>query len=876
MTLKIDNSYINNLIKTLQKQSTPTGTNEKTARTAIDILRQATESNITMQLDDLHISVLDLSEPTKNDLFAAIAKHAMKNQNFPPHLLNVLVDALIKTKRTDFEKGEETYTPFLYLFSLLPPEDRTKESIQYLVKAMTEQNWFEWEDEDQQEKTLANLPQLELIAPQRMKDVFRLVAEDPNVAQYCNANIFFALKSADPTILTDSHAILKARLAANIAKPEEVAALSRMLIENAKSFDIPENMLKQAVRFHLLDMMDKRACPKEERNELTDLMLKLLFSGTTVFDNNNIDKPFESLMSIPQADRNQFVDLILNVREKMQGLHTDFIHFISLMPKGDWSEQSIEDAVKAVITCKNAKNFYEDMLRVAPEYRREVFLLVREQPERQHNGVLFLTLRDHYPHILQASYDFLSKQMDEAAQDPKKLYGLAKIVIDNRRKLALYDVNPLVQKAVSSLAIADPKALRDPKNPYRIYQSFIQTPEPLVACVMPVENKKTVNIGELRKLGASALTFADLPTVDKTLLSNIMKSLLNPSSEEKGKQIAVYLEEEKKVDESVGLETAVNLTRMSEMLVGNFSLIKQGLGVKEKEGVIPNYLFCLYSIVDEIAHMSTTPDGTGLTPQEKAVIGLAKYLARCSTGQEEALIAYYNGMGARRAVPVMREQKEEHVVGLVNEGVQTYLDGLFNDESVLKEAIGGNIQRIDQTVHQQKYLRNRLHKQLGFRWIVSFDDSTKTIYNSLVQATPDDLVKPFVAKITPGKLVQAVLPRINQAIVNQNAILTPILEMIEKRFPDSSSQGFTVPYVKEEEYREIIKFLKERFHINQEDMDRYTAMDLDEQFDQICAEYHSAIKEDKVKEILAKRDVYILSEEGAAKLLEALNLIKGQ
>ncbi len=221
----------------------------------------------------------------------------------------------------------------------------------------------------------------------------------------------------------------------------------------------------------------------------------------------------------------------------------------------------------------------------------------------------------------EALYNYLSETLDAAAVSSRFAgYSLSNKIIYNYLALGLNEEHPLFQKAVAIKIMADPESIKNPKNPYNIYNSLLQKialvdiPVPSVdidglLCSLDVQGLQA---------GRRKLTFGDLPEIDKQFFEKTFTTL------------------EARVSND-GITKAKTNTLKGTLIP--YLLKTSG---KPHENA-PQSLLQLYTVIAYLSTLSTEiKNGQQLSEQEDELLAFANYIRECKTGQEDGLAGYYN------------------------------------------------------------------------------------------------------------------------------------------------------------------------------------------------------------------------------------------
>ena len=278
--------------------------------------------------------------------------------------------------------------------------------------------------------------------------------------------------------------------------------------------------------------------------------------------------------------------------------------------------------------------------------------------------------------------------------------------------LLLWEDHPLFQLAIETAIITDPSKLTDKKNPFKIYFELQKgLPAPLVL------------------KGLEQLKFKDLPKdVDKNSLKNLIQAL-------KKRIESLSSEIQSKTLQEI-TSTGYSLEEIERNLLSINNLL---LTTGKPEDQVDMTVFQLFVIVSDMLKADTKIKSPPyLSEQEDKLLLLGKHLLSCMTGKKDAIAKLYNLLEKPLDPKLPADEKLEQFTH--NTVQKNYQEVLESDEFLEKSC---NTSSVSQKSHQTLYLKNLLHVYVGFLHRLQFDRHTGVLYNALIDADIEELIKAF-------------------------------------------------------------------------------------------------------------------------------------
>ena len=412
---------------------------------------------------------------------------------------------------------------------------------------------------------------------------------------------------------------------------------------------------------------------------------------------------------------------------------------------------------------------------------------------------------------------------------------------------------PSCKKRLEAYTTSVPEALKRPKNPYTLFQNLKTLQEPWVICQPPEVEGMKINIDKFREVGnAAPLTFADLPKIDRNLISDMLGRLKNRS------RVGPYLKG----------NFEISFEKLESLLLGEHSLVAKLLRIEPHDRPISNDLYYLYTIIFAISNTpaknSNRPEDP-LTEQEGRLVAFALCLMNCSTGQSDAFAMYFNTLPLR--VGEGREKGQERLVSLIDNSIQSQLSKIVSDEQLVLQLM--RKERDDQISHQVAYLKNRLRKQMGLKQEVTFDANSGNIDDTLLNATAQELLPPVIQRCTPPYLIDGVKEDMDTLLCSDQTLIQPILKYIQTKFIDISERNiFQIRELSEKDYISLFEDVRLRYPDTKDDLSDLTEKtleQLEEIFEEIQDKFAAIPKDEAVRKF--KEEHFVLTKEGVQKLL---------
>jgi hypothetical protein len=328
-------------------------------------------------------------------------------------------------------------------------------------------------------------------------------------------------------------------------------------------------------------------------------------------------------------------------------------------------------------------------------------------------------------------------------------------------ELLLHDEHPFLQELISLATLTDPEALANPKSPFNIYKKLkeaLQT-EPLIAQIPQQQRVKIgdeehnmgFNLGRIREWAARApYTFQDLAKVPKQLIDQI-SGIDNQEREEipipsnslmqlfdrLEARIHALPEEEQEAAirevRSLCNDEGSSLERLKEQVLGAGKVIPTLLAQHgEADQPISITLFYFHAILKAI--LSQSPGvavGAWLSPRESMLLRFAGFIQACETGQADAIEQYYLHLPPNLQ-PVQRQSQ----LSTLEEQIEAKGDSLIQEalnDAIAEELMVGLLGSTpEQLAHHILYVKNRFHRQIGLKHLLTFDRHTGVLVDPFI------------------------------------------------------------------------------------------------------------------------------------------------
>jgi hypothetical protein len=370
------------------------------------------------------------------------------------------------------------------------------------------------------------------------------------------------------------------------------------------------------------------------------------------------------------------------------------------------------------------------------------------------------------PQLVNAVYASLANKLRSLTEDPSQKEALIRFTtftLERQENYGLHDEHPLMQQVIEAHIITSSPS-NSPKDPYQLYARLQKTlkEEPLVE----------IFAGFRKRANQKEYTYADLPK-DGPPLEDLFASIetrgVNPV-------------------EVASLCNGATLRQVKENLLGFGKLIPALLVQKGdlQDPISVTHMY-LHIILKEIAQEDDIRVEGRLSNRENRLLKFGSMVKECQTGQADAIEQYYIYCVDKKAL----ESGQVKIEAIVDGAVQMALKKTLTNDALLKEVT--NQDQVQQQAHQTLYLQNRYHKQIGLHHALRFDRNTSTLYDSLIQKDPKEVLKIIRKHLHVQEEVKAHLDR---------ALVTPTISS----------------------YMEITKYFEKEFGLK-DDYDHYFELD---------------------------------------------------
>lgn len=519
--------------------------------------------------------------------------------------------------------------------------------------------------------------------------------------------------------------------------------------------------------------------PKEERANVMSNAAPLLMN----VDKNKYGDLLTAVAQFPRQERptilKQLTPLLvdinnLEIRALIIIAYSDFPQEerASLIPQLEVFFKLVKDDVKRI-------KYLKVLLLIAPSKRDIAIKIYLDNPDFEEKTLFQICNSNEEIKIV--SHEYLLKLLDETISDPRKAFALATRIFNSEEDLMLHQEHPLIQKSIEVLALADPDALKNRKNPYKLYRDLKKLLEtekllPYIPQKTSVNRKNlAINLESLRKRSArKAFTIGDLP---KGVTSDTFDKL--------------YSKLEQRLRELPLQKRAEAERYISNSFVKEVSGIKEGFmgkplirGLLNVRGVpsqpIESTLYYLYVLMKAILDADDVLGKFPISPQEELLLRISYSINECPTGQRDGIANYYNRLGIEYRSGKDKEAlwgPEEKVAHLVDHSVQKQLNDVFSGDELLKEIT--KFERMNLTPHQVFYLKNRLHLQVGLIHRLIFDAHSGTILDELLDADLETLMIAFFKICTVEKMMVQLKRDIAESLASKGIAYLDLLYSME-------------------------------------------------------------------------------------------------
>ncbi len=362
-------------------------------------------------------------------------------------------------------------------------------------------------------------------------------------------------------------------------------------------------------------------------------------------------------------------------------------------------------------------------------------------------------------------FNFWSKQLESTLHNEHATRGFVNLIFEYQRALDLPFEHPLFQRAIEIVVLIDPNARENRRNPYTLFKELQQQRTVIPAVVLAykkIEVGTTVFRIDLQGIRDHAATkssycFSDLPkSLAKSLANGLGPDFLDKLFQSLDARLDRLSAEKKQMTHAYICEQfRLPYEQLKPHLLQK-PLIRRLLALAlEPEDPIEQVHFELFSILDVLCRRQNSLNDNILSEQEECLLSIACQLQTCSTGQRDGIQFIYNNLvstGEITATLHSDSDFEHDFKTLLHQIVQNELNHILTSSHLLSELIGENDNA--QLSHQTLYLKNRLHKQLGLRHSLTFDPGSMMISPALVDIDEIHATNAIVAKIDIQKIMR--------------------------------------------------------------------------------------------------------------------------
>lgn len=435
-------------------------------------------------------------------------------------------------------------------------------------------------------------------------------------------------------------------------------------------------------------------------------------------------------------------------------------------------------------------------LLIPSDKREEVIQILMEHPELYSENDSLQKIFRLNEGVRNATIKHLQNILSDILPNQAKAFQYSKAIIENANALLLHEEHPLLQRAYEVAAIADPEALNNKKNPYRLFKEIKEK----LAAEPEYKADTAFNIATLRRKGENqGFTIKDLP-------QNISLENLEQLFDRLEKRLTALPETERQAVEKYIQESFTNSigslkgNLLGKPLIPSLLLSIKGGPDQPVEASAMQMCMILKMIVNESPLLEK---GMLLSPQEELLLRVSTSINACSTGQRDGIFLYYNQLPPQYRLGKGTTSDEEKVSHLVDQSVQVTLNQIFESEELLK--VIRERPDIQQHSHQTLYLKNRLHRQVGLIHSPIFDPHSGVIYDELIDTDSQKMLKVFFTLFTPIKVADQVKRDVAKAMQSK----TISYEMLERIFQPYLLTKKEAGIGHEEAYRSYFDFAED-------------------------------------------------------------------
>jgi hypothetical protein len=404
----------------------------------------------------------------------------------------------------------------------------------------------------------------------------------------------------------------------------------------------------------------------------------------------------------------------------------------------------------------------------------EIFMNHKDELESQLLNRLFANreLRD-------ASIEHLLKITEKEIENLKLIDEISNSIIVYAHSLRLDEEHPLFQRAIEMRCILSDN-IQDTRNPYVLHQRLrkILSEEILIeppVCTASFSDFKIAP--DLNTIRSHALkrvyTIKDLPHhIPSDAFHTCFDKLLN--------RLKMLPEQNRQATIKYIKDGYLSPPERLRELFLEKPVIMNMLGVKDSmDRVIEPTVFYLYAILKFLMDQDDVlKPGQLLTEREDRLCQISCSINECPTGQRDGIVGYYNRLPiAYRASEEILRNSEAKVTDMIDSIMQSVLYDTCAEPALVAKITEES--RISYGPHQTLYLMNRLHRQIGLRHRLVFDLNAGIVYQKLIEAPLDVLLKKFFEVFDLRKVIKRLRNEIAEGFKNKNIVYMDLANVLE-------------------------------------------------------------------------------------------------
>lgn len=502
--------------------------------------------------------------------------------------------------------------------------------------------------------------------------------------------------------------------------------------------------------------------------------LKLLIKEDTAFD--NITECVRCMTGCDNDQLDNFPNLIRGLERNQEDTFDirQFIRLLFYIKKNDRTKEVAQDCFT--------------YCRLFPDTNLHTLFLFVLQPDfplvfkqfAKNEEFKDATLENFFKKMAKVDAKFIERVhekiswwLDDTYEDKFSLKVLVASIINDRKNLYLDDFDhPLMRKAIKLYPVLDPEILKQKKHPVTVITNVMQKlSEDLLPCSPPVIAGQQMNIDAMREIAnRKTLTYGDLPKINKNLIREMLENLKKP---ERKDDVEKYL--------GMTIEKLEALFYQPSAVVGQ--LLRRELLADHEP--VNHDMYYLYNIVNELDKLpNEARKGRPLSPREEDLVSFGYCLLDCITGQGEALPKYYNVIRMHNAaLPEGKEDSEREIENQIDISVFECQEEIVGGDAFLEEITG---KPAFQQVHYARFIKNRMHKQIGMKHTLAFDEHTELLPDNLIDAPASELLAPIISKYIPDSFIASALKHFNAILEGQHGQkqVNKIYSYLQAKFPE--------------------------------------------------------------------------------------------